>query len=212
MNQDERNDLRARHHIEVEPEDINGINASCGTCNTFDGVACHAIRALDDADDLAARLELFTEFFDGVETAALSRETPISVMFEIERLIEKVKSSDIEPPALSPEAIADPAAEHLMSRTLGTKALSGKRIEHASRQGEAMTDHRQTRAHLSRIEELLLDLVYQRFSERWRAATADSEADDDFSRGWRSAWNEAMGDVENIILTQIESNEARMNR
>ena len=70
-------------------------------------------------------------------------------------------------------------------------------------------------AGINRHEELLLELVADRFAARWKEATSPEGVDDErpeFFRGWTSAWDEAQQALADIIADHEEGNDVRMQR
>lgn len=70
-------------------------------------------------------------------------------------------------------------------------------------------------AEINRHEELLLELVADRFAARWKEATSPEGVDDEraeFFRGWSAAWDEAQQALLDIIAGHEEGNDVKMDR
>jgi len=74
---------------------------------------------------------------------------------------------------------------------------------------------REVIANINRHEELLLELVSDRFAARCREATSPEGVDDEraeFFRGWSAAWDEAQQALLDIIAGHEEGNDVKLER
>lgn len=93
MDQQQRNEMRARHTIVVEkPEGSEETYTFCDKCNTFDDVSCDTTKALNDADALSARLDVLLQFFDDVETVMFGTDSNNRIVQQIGRLLDSYQS------------------------------------------------------------------------------------------------------------------------
>lgn len=75
---------------------------------------------------------------------------------------------------------------------------------------------REVIARVNRHEELVLELVQERFTRHWAnaisAAIHDDPDDAAYAKGWNAAWDEASERLNDIIEAYIEGNDHKMLR
>ena len=70
-------------------------------------------------------------------------------------------------------------------------------------------------ASINRHEELLLELIAERFQSRWQQATADVDEGEDaeyvaYTRGWNAAWDDAFERLNDIITNHVEGLDVKL--
>ena len=73
-------------------------------------------------------------------------------------------------------------------------------------------------ASINRHEELLLELIAERFQSRWQRATegnreaedAEDAEDAAYTRGWNAAWDDAFERLNDIITNHVEGLDVKL--
>jgi len=74
---------------------------------------------------------------------------------------------------------------------------------------------REVIANINRHEELLLELIAERFQSRWQRATEGNHEGEDaedatFTRGWNAAWDDAFERLNDIITNHVEGLDVKL--